>query len=57
MASNPDLAEDYQAHLRKFVPVLRSYNLTDTAEFFRAWTDGELEPAPLLDISAPFGLY
>ncbi|CAK9064704.1 FO synthase subunit 1 [Durusdinium trenchii] len=38
--------------IKKHIPVLRSYNLMDAAEHFELWLNGDLEPAPPLDISA-----
>ena len=55
-APDPPISDDYRNHLRKYIPVLRSYKLNDTAAFFQEWVDDELKPAPLLDVSALLGL-
>ena len=52
VAPNNDIGNEYKDHIRKFVPVLKSYNLDLAADHLRLWVDGALKPAPLLDVSA-----
>lgn len=52
VAEKNEISSDYKDHLRKFCPILESYNLHQTAAFFTDWTNEELLLAPLLDVSA-----
>jgi len=55
VAPKNDVGKDYRDHLEKFIPILAGYQLNDAACYFRAWLDGELPLAPLLDISGWLG--
>ena len=47
---------EYRDHVLKYVPVLRSYNMTKAANHLEAWARDELDLAPLLDTSAILGV-
>ena len=55
MAPKNPLPKDYQDHLARYIPVLRSYQLNAAADHFEQWLNGELQLAPLLDISGSIG--
>lgn len=46
---------DYVDHIKKHIPILRSYNLNEAADHFERWVNGDLELSPPLDISARLG--
>ena len=52
IAPNNDLSQEYRDHIKKFCPILVSYNLREAADHLQKWVDGELQLAPLLDTSA-----
>ena len=52
VAENNELPQETQDHLTKFVPILRSYGLNAAAQYYEDWVSGQLELAPLLDVSA-----
>lgn len=45
------LSADYVDHVKKFVPVLRSYDLGRAADHLDQWIEGVLPLAPLADIT------
>ena len=51
IAPNNDLSQEYQDHIKKFCPILVSYNLREAADHLQKWVEGELRLAPLLDTS------
>lgn len=47
------MSQEYMDHVRRYLPALRSYGLDRAANHLECWLDGNLDPAPPLDISAP----
>ena len=45
------LSPDYVEHVKKFVPVLRNYDLGRAAGHLDQWVEGVLPLAPLADIT------
>lgn len=46
------ITKDYQEHIERFIPVMRSYNEHEAANHLEMWIKGTLPKEPLLDVSA-----
>ena len=55
LAERNPIPREYAEHIDKFLPVMRSYNEMAAAQYLEDWIHGNLELAPLLDVSANLG--
>lgn len=54
-APKRSIPSEYVDHIRKHIPILRSYGLEKAADHLEQWVGGTLALAPALDISAFMG--
>lgn len=52
---NPIPAE-YRDHIGKYIPLMRSFNEGESADYLQLWLDDAFEKAPLLDVLACLGI-
>lgn len=53
---NP-IGQDFEDHIRKHLPILRSHGLHEAADYLEQWILGTLIEEPLLDVSALLGCF
>lgn len=52
IADRNPISEEFKQQVLKHVPTMRSYGLSDAAEYLEKWVCGRMELEPLLDVTA-----
>ena len=57
VAARNTIAEDFKQQILKHLPIMRSYGLTDAADYMESWVLGTMPLEPLLEVRATLCCY